>query len=545
MDDFDLSEFKDLFVDECRGHLQTLNTSLLALERNPLDAEAIDAMFRAAHSLKGSAATMGYDVLATLAHGAEDVLHMLRSGQWALTPSLANLLFEAIDALQALVADVVADREPGENAAAMLGRLRSYSPDASAWPGGAVVAPAAAALDRTQERREVAPSEPRLDVDEIGPTTLIRVDVRHLDALLNIVTEMVIHRSLLERIARRYKLPALNEALDVQNRLLTRLRDAVLAMRMVPLSQAFDRFPRMVRDLLAVQGKQARLIVEGHQVEMDRTAVEALGEPLIHLLRNAIDHGLEPPAERLVAGKPPGGTLRVAAWRERDTVVIEVSDDGRGMDAHKIAATAVERGLVSAEAVAAMNREQVLELICRAGFSSSKTVTAVSGRGVGMNAVKRHVERLRGSLRITTEPGQGSTFRLQLPVSLALAPAILVRVGSETYALPMTGVEQIVEVELGQIERVGEQEVVAWGETILPLRRLSDLLDVPGSDPNPRYAVLVRQNGKAIGLRVDAIEGHEEIVVKPLPEPLRDISGLSGVTILGEGQTVLILDEKL
>jgi two-component system chemotaxis sensor kinase CheA len=540
MDDFDLSEFKDLFVDESQRHLQTLNTSLLTLEQDPQDAEAINAMFRAAHSIKGSSATMGYDLLATLAHGAEDALYMLREGRWTLTPVLANLLFAAIDTLQALLADVVADREHSIDIAAMLDQLRSYSPEAQMAGAQALTS---AIPEKAQ--KETIPEVPRPDTEEIGPTTMIRVDVRHLDTLLNVVTEMVIHRSFLERLARRYKLPALNEALDVQNRLLTQLRDAVLEMRMVPLSQVFDRFPRMVRDLLRAQGKEARLLIEGTQVEMDRTAVEALGDPLVHLLRNAIDHGLELPAERLAAGKPSSGMLRLAAWRERDTIVIEASDDGQGIDARKVASVAVERGIVTQEAIAAMSREQILELICHPGFSLSKEVTAISGRGVGMNVVKRQVERLRGTLKVSTQPGQGSTFRLQLPVSLALAPAVLVRVGTETYALPMSGVEQIVEVEPEQIEQVGDQRVIALGKTILPLRRLSDLLAAPGADPNPRYAVLVRNNGAQIGLCVDAVEGHEEIVVKPMPEALREIPGLSGVTILGEGQTVLILDEKL
>jgi len=384
---------------------------------------------------------------------------------------------------------------------------------------------------------------------------MIRVDVRHLDALLDVVTEMVIHRSLLTRLGRRYDLPLLDDALEAHDRLLGRLRDAVLKMRMVPVGHVFGRFPRMVRDLLKAEGEEAQLIIEGEDVELDRTALEALGDPLVHLLRNSIDHGLETPAEREAAGKSPSGTLRLSARRERGMVVIEVSDDGRGIDPRHIAAVAVERGFVSAEAVAEMSEPQVLELICHPGFSLSERVTTVSGRGVGMGVVKKQVEALRGSLQIETRIGLGSTLRLQLPVMLALVRALLVSVGDEQYALPAAHVERIIELDPARIERVGDHELLRLGNglpssqggtvgvhNVLPLHRLSELLHASGGDSQPRHALVVRRNGQPFGLRVDDVLGHEEIVVKPLPAALHGIPGLAGVTILGEGQVVLILD---
>ena len=558
--EIDLSQFRDLFIDEGQEHVHTLNQCMLTLERAPSDADAMEEIFRAAHSLKGISATMGYDTLATLAHAAEDVLHKLRDGEWALTPRLVELLFAAIDTLQALMNDVAAGgtglalshvlsgaeggAEGEADVTSMLEQLRSYK----------------------QEASDKSPPPTPYSLLPTPSPTMIRIDVHHLDALLDVTTEMVIHRSLLARLGQRYDLPPLSEALEVHDRLLAQLRDAVLKMRMVPVGHVFGRFPRMVRDLLKAEGKEAQLVIEGEDVELDRTALEALGDPLVHLLRNAVDHGLERPAEREAAGKSPSGTLRLSARRERGMVIIEVSDDGRGMDPERIAAAAVERGLVTAEAIAEMSASQVLELICHPGFSLSEKVTAISGRGVGMNVVKQQLQTLRGSLQIETQAGQGSTFRLQLPAMLALVRALLVSVGDEQYALPTAHVERIIEFDPARIERIGDQELLNLEEPpssqggmggvglpssqggaggvhrVLPLLRLSELLHIPGGDPQPRHALVVRRNGQTFGLRVDDVLGHEEIVVKPLPAALRGTPGLAGVTILGEGQAVLILD---
>jgi two-component system chemotaxis sensor kinase CheA len=473
--EIDLSQFRDLFIDEGQEHVHTLNQCMLTLERAPSDADAMEEIFRAAHSLKGISATMGYDTLATLAHAAEDVLHKLRDGEWALTPRLVELLFAAIDTLQALVNDVAAGgtglglshalsgaeggAEGEADVTSMLEQLRDYEQEASGKEqvaGGKWQVASDKSPPPTPYSLLPTPSPPS--------PTMIRIDVHHLDALLNVATEMVIHRSLLARLGRRYDLLPLSEALEVHDRLLAQLRDAVLKMRMVPVGHVFGRFPRMVRDLLKAEGKEAQLVIEGEDVELDRTALEALGDPLVHLLRNAVDHGLERPAEREAAGKSPSGTLRLSARRERGMVIIEVSDDGRGMDPERIAAAAVERGLVTAEAIAEMSASQVLELTCHPGFSLSEKVTAISGRGVGMNVVKRQLETLRGSLQIETQAGQGSAFRLQLPAMLALVRALLVSVGDEQYALPTAHVERIIEYDPAPIERIGDQELLSLEE---------------------------------------------------------------------------------
>ena len=483
MTDFDLSEFRDLFVEEGHNYLQTMNTNLLALERNSNDAQSLEAMLRAAHSLKGGAATMGYSVVGDLAHATEDALEKLGRGRWQLTPLMTQLLFDALYRLQELLADVAAGRDPTADTA-MLERLRASEPPATA-------------------ELEVAPTlaPPGEELDEpMAPASVVRVDVHYLDSLLDVVSEMVIHRSLLCQLGQRHELVDLSDALQVHDRLLTRLRNAVLGMRMVPVSQVFDRFPRMIRDLLKAQGKRAQFVISGGRVEMDRSVLDALYDPLVHLLRNAIDHGLETPAERDQAAKSRTAILRLTARRERESVVIVLEDDGRGMDSAQIAAAAIEQGLVTEEAVAGMSEGQILQLLCHPGFSTSSAVTVVSGRGVGMSVVKRAVEALRGTLEIETQVGQGSTICLRLPVMLTLLDAMLVQLGEEQYALPVAQVEHILEIEPAQIECIGGKEVIMVDDVMMPLRRMSRLLHVPNADPNPRYALIVRPNGNVVAL---------------------------------------------
>jgi two-component system chemotaxis sensor kinase CheA len=528
--DIDMSQFLDLFIDEGKEYIQALNQCLLTLERTPDDADALEALFRSVHSLKGISATMRYDTLATLAHAAEDILHKVRDGEWTLSPELIEILFAAVDVFQSLVDDVAAGGTGEGDVTAIVERLQGYEPRAEA-PTGSQQTAEAERSSPTQHLRSPA-------------TTVIRVDVHHLDTLLDVVTEMVIHRSLLDRLAERHNLnlAPLSEAIEVYNRLLAQLQDTVLTMRMVPVGQVFGRFPRMVRDLLKTLGKEARLVIEGEDVELDRAALEALNDPLVHLLRNAIDHGLETPAEREAAGKPPQGTLRLSAQRERDTVLIEVGDDGRGMDVRRIAAAAVERGIVPAEAVEEMGEGQILALICHPGFSLSERVTTVSGRGVGMNVVKQQLEALRGALQIDTRLGHGSTFRLQLPAMIALVQGVIVRVSDEQYVLPAHYVKHVIEFDPSEIEHVGTQELIRHEGGLLPLRQLGELLGTAEAAPPPRHVLVVQHDGQTLGLKVDDVLGHEEIVVKPLPEALSGTPGLAGVTILGEGRVVLILD---
>jgi len=519
----DMSQFKGLFIEEAKEHLQDLNQALLQLEKEPSNVEPLNEIFRLAHTIKGMAATMGYEDMARLAHAMEDLLDELRQGKLEVRTELFDLLFECLDALGAMLEDIIAERESRVDVEGMVARLEAYR---TAKP------PAAP--------KEAAPAEAAPKPAPALPQW-VRINVRHLDSLMALVEELVINRSWLTRIQAQHDIPALKEALEQHGRILADLRDTVLNARMVPVARVFDRFPRMVRDLLRREGKEAELVIEGREIELDRAILEEISDPLIHLLRNAVDHGVEPPEEREKAGKPRAGTIRLAAFRERDQVIIEVSDDGRGMDPQKIAEAAVARGLVTPEEVEGMSDEERLMLICHPQFSTTAEVTRVSGRGVGMDAVRRTVEALHGSLEILSTPGVGSTFRLRLPLTLAIVKALLVRVGSETYAIPSSYVERTVAVEPSKIKRVQRHKVILLDEAI-PVLGLGELLQVPDGSDDARYVVVVGRNHQRVGLAVDALLGQEEIVIKSLPGFLGKIKGLAGATILGGGEVVLILD---
>jgi len=549
----DMSEFKELFASEAQEHLETMNSGLLLLERNPQDSHTLEGVFRAAHTMKGIAATMGYQELAHVAHTFEDLLDELRKGEQALTPALADVLFSAVDTLKTLLADALADRPSSVDAEAWAEdfRRRAAAAAASEFPPAPdrSVTPEAPAEAPRPPEPPAAPAPPV--PQEPGPQrpTLpqtIRIHTRHLDALLNLVAELVISRSRLWRIQERYQLPDLQEALEQHDRLLGKLRDTVLGTRMVPVGQVFNRFPRMVRDLLRQRGKEADFILEGKDIELDRTILERVSDPILHLLRNAVDHGIEPPEERERMGKPRRGTIRLRARRERESVIIEVSDDGRGLDRHHIVETAIQCGLITPEEAEALSEHQTFLLICHPGFSTAQQVTEVSGRGVGMDVVQREMEALHGSLSIETEPGKGTTFRLRLPLTLAIIQALLVTVGEETYAIPLTQVERTLEVIPQCTSQVQQWQLITDGMgKPFPLLDMAELLDVPqprSSASEPRYAVVVGEGRERVGLMVDGLLGQEEIVIRPLPPILADIPGLAGASILGEGQVILILD---
>jgi two-component system chemotaxis sensor kinase CheA len=568
--EFDLSEFVDLFIDEGRQHLRTLNQGMLTLEQTPGDAGSLEAVFRAAHTLKGMAATMGYEAIATTSHALEDVLHDARVRPLEVIPTALPLVFQAIDAIESLVDAVAAGESPDKDVSSLLSALHAFSVAGAphVLPGAPVEDPgfadAPALLDvvtgeggrssgaASGETGVVAETISTLEaVSDTAVTALqarysvsplVRIDVQRLDRLLDIVTEMIIHRSYLSSLLPRFDSTELDEAFTTLAQLLTQLQNAVLETRMVPISQVFNRFPRMVRDLLRDQGKQAQLVIEGDNTELDRTALAAVNDSLVHLLRNAIDHGLETPDERLAAGKPAQGTLWLSARIERSAVVVEVREDGRGIDMVRVAETAMRRGVVTPEEISDMTEAQILDLLSAPGFSLNTEVTTVSGRGVGLDAVKTKLSALRGSLEIETQLGVGSTFRLQLPVNLALLDALLVDVGGTVYAVPASSVESAIEIESHMLSAVADKVLMSLPDGVVPLRSAAQWLGGASNSSLPAYALMVKHQGQRYGVGVDGLLGYEQVVSKPLPPALSGIHGLSGVTIMGEGQVVFILD---
>ncbi len=380
-----------------------------------------------------------------------------------------------------------------------------------------------------------------------------RVDTRLLDQLVDQVGELITAKGSLLEESRAVASPGLREAIQRVERLVGFLQRQALKLRMMPFEMIADRFPRAVRDLARKGGKEVEFRLLGKEIELDRSILDHLSDPLLHILRNAIDHGIEPPGERERLGKPRAGTLHLRAAREGESVYLQIEDDGRGMDPDQLRQVAVRRGVLAADQAAALSDEEALELITRPGFSTAEQVTDVSGRGVGMDVVKTVIEGLHGSLLIESAPGEGTTFTLRLPVSLAVISVLLVRVGGERYAIPMYQVGTTVEVVEEAIQRAQGQEAVALAGELIPLLRLGRALGAPANGgpapgaegdgrPAPLYAVLTEVRGRDVGVLVDGIVGVQDVLVKPLGKALRGLRGFAGVTILGDGRIVLILD---
>lgn len=372
----------------------------------------------------------------------------------------------------------------------------------------------------------------------------IRVDIERLDSLMNLVGELVMHKGHLEQISSIYKLKELNNTIEQVNRITADLQSVVMKMRMVPIEQVFNRFPRMIRDLAKELGKDVDFQIEGKETELDRTVIDEIGEPLLHLLRNAIDHGIEPSRERLQQGKPGQGKLYLRARHEGNNVFIEVEDDGGGINLDRVRERAVEKGLMSRVEAEQLSDREISLLIFEAGFSTASAVTDVSGRGVGLDVVKSKIEAINGEIIVQTKSGRGSLFRIKLPLTLAIIQALMVTVQDESYAIPLISVDETTMISPRDINIVQEQEFISLRGTILPLLRLAHLLELPGNviEPEELYVVVLHKGDRQVGLVVDTLIGQQEIVIKSLGSMLNGIPGIAGAIISGDGNVCLILD---
>ncbi len=614
----DLARYAALFLDESRSHLRTCTRLLLEWERDPSAAEPVDGLFRAIHTLKGMAATMGYERLAGGAHEVETLLAGVREGAVPRGAALVDALLGAVDLLERGVELAAAGRDADLDAGAIAGLVRRAVPAAapagrrrktrSAAEGPAVAgavglvvevrirpdapmrgARALLALRRAEalgEVREVRPpaatfefdgfggafefrflgraSEAALtaaireagDVETVTVTVPepaagrggtegrgrhIRVDLARLDSLTGQVAELVVARHRLAELAALAPGGELEGLALRIGRLVTGVQQDVIAARLTPVWQVFDRFPRAVRDLAKQLGKQVDFRVEGEDIELDRAILDEIGDPIVHLLRNALDHGIEAPAERRAAGKPEAGRVVVAASRERASVVVRISDDGRGIDRARVLAKAKTLGVLEA-GVEALPDEQLLRVLARAGFSTAERVSAVSGRGVGIDAVVERLRALGGSLEMASERGRGSTFTLRLPLTLAIVRALLARTGAERYAVPLTFVAETVEFDaLPRTEVQGREAVLLRGRA-LPTLHLDRLVGRPAGAVPRRPGIILEVGGRQAALVVDALLGQQEIVVEAFDAPLGTPPFLSGATILPDGAPALILD---
>lgn len=366
----------------------------------------------------------------------------------------------------------------------------------------------------------------------------VRVDIQKLDDFMNLVSELVIHRTRLEQISNHHKLNDLRETLEQVARITTDLQDLVLKIRMIPIERVFNRFPRMVRDLSKELDKEIDLVIEGEETELDRTVIDELGDPLVHLIRNAVDHGIESKEERIQKGKDPKGIVKLIAYQEGNQAIIQISDDGNGMDPEVIKKKAVEKGI----SVEGLGEEEIIHLIFKQGFSTNDKVTDISGRGVGMDVVREKISALGGSISVRSKVGMGSTFTIYLPLTLSIIQALLVRVASETFAISLGFIEKVVNVTPQDIKQSYNGEIYIYRGKVIPVVRLNEKLHLPFEESKEKYLVIVRVGERTMGLVVDKLLGQQEIVIKSLGKSLQNIKEYVGATILGDGLVTLILD---
>lgn len=373
----------------------------------------------------------------------------------------------------------------------------------------------------------------------------VRVNIDRLDTLMNLVSELIIVKTQLEGIAESNNQSNsetnYSDSVEYLERVTTSLHDAVMKVRMVPVETVFNRFPRLIRDISRKLGKNIELVMSGEETELDRTVIDEIGDPLIHLLRNAADHGLETTKERKEVDKPEKGTIKLRAYQDGNSVVIEVEDDGRGIDVEKIRAKGIERG-EPADVVAAMSEQEVLELLFKPSFSMAKKITDLSGRGVGLDVVKSKITALGGNVEIVTELGKGSRFIVRLPLTLAIIQALMVNISSEKYAIPLNNIQNIENIHHDEIKQVQNQEVIVLRNQVIPVVRLDSILELPSTDNEDLIVVIVKKSEKQVGFVVDSLIGQQEIVIKPLGKYLNNIHMIAGATILGNGEVALILD---
>lgn len=536
----DMSQYRDLFVSESRNHLATFNELIVQLEDNVSDRTIVDEMFRHAHSLKGMAASMHYDAVATLAHRMEDLLGKLRGNEFEFCPALADILLEGSDLLSGMVSAIENGEGRQPDAAGLIERLVSFTPGSSKGtrtpePPPVGAGSEAMAGDASKARHQFRNSDSFKSV---------RVKTETLDQLVNITGELITTRHRLMDRARGYAAPALDEPLQQLSALLRELRDEVFKARMLPFAVVAERFPRLVRDLARAQGKDVSLRIEGKEIELDRGILEEITEPLVHILRNAVDHGLEDPDARAAAGKPTGGVVTVTVARDKDHVIITVADDGRGMDPARLARKAVEKGIITASQAYDISRQAALMLVCVPGFSTAAEVSDISGRGVGMDVVRTAVHVLGGTLAIESRAGQGSRFILRLPITVSIIHALLVECGNLTLAFPVNTVSRTIELRRSDIfEEAGRKVFTLEGRNI-PLKSLNRLLDqpLPQGAASIVPAVVSEAGGDMAGLATDRFLGQEEIFVKPLGIPLSRMKNLTGGAITGRGSIVFVVD---
>lgn len=584
----DMQEAVTEFLIESHENLDQLDNDLIALEERPDDAATLASIFRTIHTIKGTCGFLGFSTLESVTHVGENLLGKLRDGEMSMDEAIADALLELVDAVRQMLSSIESTGTDGDGdysdligvldgllsggASSQTSEGGTESPRGTleAADGAEVGEPAdeepvptvaqqeSAEEEASDEEPEPAPrsrSTTKADGSEAGGGSVaaskVRVDVSQLDVLMNLVGELVLARNRILQFQGLNEDTAFQASTQRLNLITTELQEGVMKTRMQPIGVLWSKYPRVVRDLAKACGKQLELELEGKETELDKTILEAVKDPLTHIVRNSVDHGIEAPEERAAAGKPPVGRLLLRAFHEGGQVNIEIIDDGGGLNIKRIKAKALEKGVVTTEQVRHMSDAEASQLIFAPGFSTAKAVTNVSGRGVGMDVVRTNIEKIGGSVEVQSVQGKGTTIRIKIPLTLAIIPALTITSGGQRFAIPQVNLLELVRIEPGAegggIETVHGAPVYRLRGKLLPLVHLNDQLRLtaPGEeDPEERAVniIVLNADGHPFGLVVDEINDTEEIVVKPLGKQLKELEVYAGATIMGDGCVALILD---
>ncbi len=569
------------FLVESHENLDRLDRDLVSLEKNPGSRELLASIFRTIHTIKGTSGFLALGKLEAVAHQTENLLSRLRDGRLALSAEITAAMLKGVDRIREILSCIEATEKEGDGddsaLIATLARLQESAAPAKPYvapkPAAAAPRPAAAkpaetapkpvsipppapvaaarpaAAPPVEAKKDPAPAASQEQAKSALSDSSIRVDVGLLDRLMNLVGELVLARNQILQVTSRAEDAAFTATSQRLNLITTELQAAVMKTRMQPVGGVWSKFPRVVRDVSADLGKKVELEMSGTETELDRTIIEAIKDPLTHIIRNAVDHGIESPGQRAAAGKPEVARVMLRALHDGGQVLIELCDDGRGIDPARIRSKALERGLITPEQSARMSERDVIQLIFQPGFSTAEKITHVSGRGVGMDVVKTNVERIGGSVDIESAFGRGTTIRIRIPLTLAIIPALIVRVARERYAIPQSSLVELVRAEAKKggaaFERIQGTPVYRLRGKLLPLLFLAEQLQLAEArkDDTAAINIVVLQTGsQQFGLVVDGVEDTSEIVVKPLGKHFKEINCYAGATIMGDGRSALILD---
>ncbi len=541
----DLDQYLDIFINESTECLQSLNEELLKLEDEPDSLDIIDKIFRTTHSLKGITGAMGYAKMQKLTHTMENSFSEIRSGYMVVNQELIDSLFLGLDALASYVDNIVETGDEGEASSEdIVDNINN------------IIKSQILNSEDIRDSQKIRYMDFPSNINSIDPkhkslkpiaSPSIRVDIEKLDRLMNLASELLIAKNNLHSLGSSNKeedLLEFNENIEYLEQVTSNIHDSVLKLRMVPLENIFSRYPRMVRDLSKKLNKKIELVVSGKDVELDRTVIDEISDSLMHLIRNAADHGIEDKGERLKRGKPEIGTISLSAYQEDNSVVIEVEDDGGGININTVRQKAVDIGLYSGEDVTALEEIEIIDLLFKPSFSTSDIITEISGRGVGLDAVRTNISTLSGSIEAKSKEGYGTKFKIKLPLTLAIIQALMVQIGSEKYALPITNVQSVEEINASMIRQEEDKQVITLRNEIIPIAYLNEIIDLDEdvSFSDELTLLIIFKGDKKMGIVISELIGQQEIVVKSMGKHIKANQIIGGATILGNGELALILE---